>query len=231
MSLVSIFTDQVRPDKLNDYEDLIAELARSAREQDEGWHWTAHQTAFGPLSRIRYVSWHEDYADLERHGDPLALFTRVLGEKKGRNLLEDVNECLVSNERALNQYRPDLSYPQERSTTIAPVVSVALIRPRPGSQAAVEEMLRQMAEAIPKTGEEAQIRCYQTLTGEMFSYVLVRPLERLADLDRQSVARDLTVKAYGQQEGERIFKAGIEATLETQREILAYREDLSNPPS
>lgn len=231
MSLVSIFTDDVRQDKLNDYEELIAELARGARDQDEGWRWTAHQTAFGPLSRIRYVSWHEDYADLERQGDPLALFTRVLGEKKGRNLLEDVNECLTSNERALNQHRTDLSYPQERSTAIAPVVSVAMLRPRPGGQAAVEELLRQMAEAIPKTGEQAQIRCYQTLTGEMFNYVIVRPLERLADLDQQSVARDLLVKAYGQQEGERIFQAGIEATLETQREILAYREDLSNPPA
>jgi hypothetical protein len=142
-----------------------------------------------------------------------------------------VNECLVSNERALNQYRPDLSYPQERSTTIAAVVSVAMLRPRPGGQTTVEELLRQMAEAVPKTGEEAEIRCYQTLTGDMLSYAVVRPLERLADLDRQSVGRDLVIKAYGQQEGERIFQAGLEATLETQREILAYREDLSNPPS
>ena len=65
----------------------------------------------------------------------------------------------------------------------------------------------------------------------MQSYFVVRPLESLAALDQQSVGRDLILKAYGQEEGERIFRAGLEATLETQREIIAYREDLSNPPS
>jgi hypothetical protein len=231
MTLVSIFTDHIRPDKLSDYEELIAELAAEARKKKEAWRWTAHQTAFGALGRMRYVSWHESYADLEKHGDPEALFARVLGEKKGRKHLEETTECLWSNERALHQHRPDLSYPQERATKIPQFTSVVMLQPRPGSQAAVEEMLRQIAEAIPKTGEPAQLRTYQALTGDMQSYVIARPLDRLSDLDQQSVGRDLLVKAYGQQEGERIFAAGLEGTLETQREILSTREDLSNPPS
>jgi hypothetical protein len=231
MSLVSVFTDHVRQDKLDDYEERIAGLASQARKKHEAWRWVAQQTAFGPLSRIHYVSWHDDYADLEAKGDPQALFARVFGGKKGRDRLEDVSKCLLSTERALLQYRPDLSYPQERATTIPAVTSVAMVRARPGGQEAVETLLRHIAEAVPKTGEQAQIRTYQALIGDMQSYGIVRPLDRLADLDQQSVGRDLVIKAYGPQEGERIYREGLEASAETRREIRAYREDLSNPPS
>jgi hypothetical protein len=230
MTLVSIFTDHIRQDRLDDYEEQISGLAAAARKKKEAWRWTAYQTAFGQLARVRYVSWHESYADLEKHGDPLALFTRVMGEKKGAEHLRDVGKCLWSSERAINQHRPELSHPKERVAKIAPLISVAMLRPRPGGQGAVEEMLRHIAEAIPKTGEQAQIRTSQTLTGDMQSYAVARPLDRLADLDQQSIGRDLLVKAYGPKEGERIFQAGLEGTLETQREILTYREDLSNPP-
>ena len=91
-------------------------------------------------------------------------------------------------------------------------------------------MLLKIAEAIPKTGESARIASYQAVTGDMLVYWLVRPLNRLADLDKQSIGRDLLVNAYGQSEGNRFFHSGLENVDQLQREIVFYREDLSNPP-
>ena len=230
MALISVFTDQVRPDKAREYQELVAELAAEARKKQEPWHWTSYQVGFGPLGRIYHVSQHPDHADIEKQGDAEALFTRVLGEKKGPKLLEDAQDCLVSTERALGIQRPDLSNPQEPAESIAQVSSLALIRARPGRQQAVEKLLRQMAEAIPKTGEPGRIGVAQALTGDMLLYWIVRPLESLADLDRQSIGRDLLIKALGQSEGERIFQSGLENVDQLQREITFYREDLSNPP-
>ncbi len=230
MALISVFTDQMRPDKAREYQELVAELAAEARKKQEPWHWTSYQVGFGPLGRIYHVSQHPDHADIEKQGDAEALFTRVLGEKRGPKLLEDAQDCLVSTERALGIQRPDLSYPQEPAESIAQASSLALIRARPGRQQAVEKLLRQMAEAIPKTGEPGRIDVAQALTGDMLLYWIVRPLESLADLDRQSIGRDLLIKALGQSEGERIFQSGLENVDQLQREITFYREDLSNPP-
>ena len=83
VSLISVFTDQIRPDRGRRYEEIIAELAAEARKKREGWRWTAHQVGFGPLAKIYYVSEHPDYADLEKHGDAQALFERVLGRQEG----------------------------------------------------------------------------------------------------------------------------------------------------
>ncbi len=85
MSIVSIFTDQIRQDRIRKYESLIAELALEARKKKEAFRWTAHQVGFGSLARIYYASRHEDHADIEKHGDARAMFTRVLGETKGEN--------------------------------------------------------------------------------------------------------------------------------------------------
>ena len=231
MALISVFTDQIRQDRIRPYEERVAELAAEARKKKEGWRWTAHAVGFGSLARIYHVSQHEDHADLEKRGDPLALFTRVLGEKKGEKHLEDVTECLVSSERILATQRPDLSYPQQPPAGIAPVSSVAAIRARPGQQDVVEELLRKFAEAVPKTGENARIGTAQQLTGDMSIYWIVRPLESLSQLDQQSVGQDLLIKAFGKTEGERIFRAGLAGADQVQREITTYREDLSNPPS
>ncbi len=228
--LASVFTDQIRQDRLERYEERLAELAAAARKKKEGWHWGAHQVGFGPLARIYYVSRHDDYADVEKHGDPQALFTRVLGAKKGEKQLEEVNECLVSTQRMLGMHRPELSYPKEPPAGIAPIASLVMVRARPGHQEAVEELFRNVAEAIPKAGEKARVDSFQAVTGDMCGYWLVRPLARLSDLDRQTVGRDLLLKGLGQSEGARIFRTGLEAVDRIEREITVYREELSNPP-
>lgn len=228
MSLISVFTDQIRQDRVRRYEEIIAELAAEARKKKEGWRWTAHQVGFGPLARIYYVSEHPDYADLEKHGDAQALFERVLG-KRGQKLLDEANECLVSNQRTLGVQRPDLSYTKEPAKDIPPLASLALFRARPGGQHLVEEFLRQIAEAIPKSGEPGSVAAAQSVIGDMLGYWIVRPLQKLADLDKQSVGRDLLIKAFGKQEGERIFRSGLEGVDRLEREITSYRGDLSNP--
>ena len=227
MALISVFADQIRPDRVQRYEDIVAELAEKARKGDEAWHWTAHQVGFGPLARIYYTSAHEDHADVEKHGDPRALFARVFGEKEGRKKLGEATACQVSSERTLGLLRPDLSYAQEPGAVVSKLSSVALVRARPGRQSDVEELLRKVAEAIPKAGESARIAGVQALTGDMAVYWIVRSLDSLADLDRQAFGRDLLVKAYGEEEGGRAFETDAVDRLE--REITVYREDLSNP--
>jgi hypothetical protein len=231
MPLISVFTDQIRMDRLNRYQERIGELAAEARKKKEAWHWAAHQVGFGDRAKMYYVSRHEDYADVEKHGDPQALFRRVLGDKKGEKQLEEVSESLVSSERALGVPRPDLSYPKQPTEGIAPISSLVVVRARPGRQHAIEEMLFKIAEAIPKTGESAHIASYQAVTGDMLVYWVARALDRLADLDRQSIGRDLLSKAYGEPEGERLYHSGLENAEQLIREINFYREDLSNPPS
>jgi hypothetical protein len=59
---------------------------------------------------------------------------------------------------------------------------------------------------------------------------LQRPLRSLEELDAQLPAPELLERAFGPGEGGLIWRSGNEAIVEARREIMAYREDLSNPP-
>jgi hypothetical protein len=181
------------------------------------------------VNTIHFVSEAPDFAAIGVRGLPDELVRRLLGEKDGNEWLQQANECVLAVRQTISRERPDLSYPPERTVRRYPVALVTVLRARPGRQEACEELLRKVAEAIPKAGDPARLVAYQTLVGELTQYWTVRPLEDLGQLDRQTQPSDLLNKAFGAAEGGLIFRTGLEAIEQVRREIGFYREDLSNP--
>ncbi len=105
-----------------------------------------------------------------------------------------------------------------------------MARARPGRREAVEEILRKIAEPIPKVDEPIRITTYQTVIGDALQYWTVRPLDELGDLDEQLTVSDLLEKAFGPAEGGLIFRSGLEAVEQLERSITIYRDELSKVP-
>jgi len=232
MALITINTDVVRPDRLRRYEALVKELASQARKQDEGWRWTAHFTAYGNTesATFHYVQQTESFAQLQQQGEVDEMVRRVMGEKAGEEMLQEANECLLASRRGISRDRPDLSYPPDPGQTTSAAALISVARARPGRQEAVEEILRKIAEAIPKLDEPIRITTYQTVIGDALQYWTVRPLDELGDLDEQLTVSDLLEKAFGPAEGGLIFRSGLEAVEQLERSITIYRDELSNAP-
>ena len=229
MPLTTVLSERIRPERLRRYEELVQRLAKKAVQKKDAWQWTAHQTAFGEVGTIHYVSASSDFAAIGSRGLPDELVRRVMGEKEGNELLEQASECVLSRQQIIGVERPDLSYPPEQRDRRYPAAIVTILRARPGGQEGCEEVIRKVAEAIPKVGDPARLVAYQTLVGDLMQYWTVRPLQSLGELDRQLLPADLLSKAFGAAEGGLIFRTGLEAIAEVRREIAFYREDLSNP--
>lgn len=230
MPFTTVLSERIRPERLRRYEELVQRLSKKAAQKKEAWHWTAHQTAFGEVvDTIHYVSESADFAAIGSRGLTDELVRRVMGEKEGNELLEQASECVLSRQQIIGTDRPDLSYPPERRDRTHPVAVVTTIRARPGGQEACEELIRKIAEAIPKVGDVARLVAFQTLVGDLAQYWTVRPVESLGELDRQLQPAELLNRAFGAAEGGLIFRAGLESIQEVRRQIVLYREDLSNP--
>jgi hypothetical protein len=229
MPLTSVLSERVRPKQVRRYEELVQQLAKRAVQRKEAWHWTAHQTVFGEVDRFHYVSEAPDFAALGARGRADDLVRRLMGEKEGNEWLREANEGVESVRHTVSMERPDLSYPPERRARPFPAAVVTLLRARPGGREACEELIRKVAEAIPKAGDPARLVAYQTLIGDLSTYWTVRPLQDLGELDRQLQPADLLTRAFGAAEGGLIFRTGTEAIEEVRREIVLHREDLSNP--
>ena len=229
MPLTSVLSVQVRPDRFAQYEELVRDLAANAVKQLDAFHWTAHQTAYGELGALHFVSEDPDYAAIAARGDTRELILRVLGGDRGAKAMGKMLECIISQQATISADRPELSYPPEQVDRIFAAGVVTRIRVRPGGQDALEELIRKIAEAIPKVGDSARMLSYQVLVGMMGSYWTVRPLEDLSELDDQLPPAELLDQAFGAAEGGLIYRAGLEAIQEVRRQIVTYRQDLSNP--
>lgn len=229
MPLVTVYSDEVRLDQATRYEELIQEVAQAAVKKKEKWNWTAHQVSFGNVGAFHYVAEAPDWATIQQRGEVEDLIRRLLGEKRGNEVLQQLNECLVSQRRTISVDRPDLSYPAEQETRTSPLAMTTVVRALPGKQEDCEEVIRKIAEAIPKTGDQTRLATFQTLVGDGLQYWTLRPVENLSEFDNRLLAPDLLNKAFGPAEGGLLFRSGLEAIESMQREIVRHREDLSNP--
>lgn len=229
MPLTGILSVQVRPDRVRLYEELVQDLTKRAIKQKETFHWTAHQTVFGDLGALHFVTENADFAAIAARGNTQELIQRVLGAEAGAKALTDMLECTMSQRQTLSADRLDLSYPPDAMDRIHPAAVVTQVQARAGGQDAVEELIRKIAEAIPKVDDPSRIVTYQVMLGTLGSYWTLRPFEDMSELDDQLSPADLLNKAFGAAEGGLIYRTGIEAIERVSRQIVMYREDLSNP--
>ncbi|MBW2269450.1 MAG: hypothetical protein JRH16_12815 [Deltaproteobacteria bacterium] len=62
-----------------------------------------------------------------------------------------------------------------------PFAVVTTARVRPGHTEACEELIRKIAEAIPKLDDPARISTFQSIVGDLHTYWVVRPLHELSN--------------------------------------------------
>jgi len=231
MTIDRVTTITLRPERAQAFQEQVAELAEAAVDKNERWRWTAHQVLFGEGMRIHFASRAESFEQIEREGRIEALWTRVLGEASGAKAMRRADEAIAQIQQTISIPRPDLSYMEDvGSPDEYPYAVVTTARARPGRFEGCEELIRKVAEAIPKVGDAGRIMTYQVMFGRMGSYWTVRPLSDLSDLDRQLPATELLNQAFGHAEGGLLWRSGSEAIEEGDREVVAYVPELSNPP-
>lgn len=230
MPLSNVLSVQIRPEAMRRYEELVQELAQKAQKKGDPLRWTAHATLFGQGPMVHFVSITENFAEIQAQGQTAELIQRVFGESRGASWLEEVGKATLAQESVIATDRPDLSYLREEiQPQDWPLAAVTDVRVRPGGREALEELLRKLAEAIPKVDDPAQLQTSQVVVGDIARYWTVRPLRELSDLDGLRTPDALLDEAFGAAEGGLIFRSGTDAVQEVRREVLTYRADLSNP--
>jgi hypothetical protein len=232
MSLIHILTTRPRPEMTRAYEGIVQRIAERARSTREKFRWTAHQTLHGAAPAYHFVSEAPDWTTLSA-GDltAVAFVMRLFGSKDGQRLRDELAACGSQSVSRIGRDRPDLSClgdEPELARGRAPFALVTRVVARPGHRDAVEELLRKVAEAIPKLDDPTRVAAYQTVIGQLRSYWTVRPLLSLGDLDAQSMPGDLLIRAFGAGEGGLVHRSGLEAIERSRRTIVTLRPELSN---
>lgn len=230
MPLTTVLSVEVRPECARTYEQLCLKLAEQAKERGSSPNWTAHQGLFGAGNPFYFVVQSDDFAGLAASARVDETIQRALGDEAAGDWLQSASECIASQRHEVAVDRPELSYAPNGADPTAPFTLLTVVRARPGHQEACEELIRKVAEAIPKTDDTSSVVTYQTVIGDLTQYWTVRPLSSLAEMDHILPAPELLSQAFGPAEGGLIFRIGMDAIERVERSITIHREELSNLP-
>lgn len=228
MSILSVVRYQLRPEKSAVWEGAVAKIAKRAGEKKDRLHWGCAQVAGGELGAFQIVIPAESFAEAAGRETPAALIGRLFDAKEAERLVADSSSAITGLSSAILRERPELGYASEetRRQPVAAVVTRMIVRP--GHRDACEELLRKIAEAIPKTDDIRRFRVYQPLVGDLRLLAAVRPIFALAELDEATSVEELLHQAFGMAEGGLVFRAGLEGAEALTSELLLMRPDLSH---
>jgi hypothetical protein len=227
MSLTTVLSVDVRPDRASAYESHVHELATKAVAGKERFEWTAHQVIGGPLGMMHFVSEAADWAALGAREPIESLVRRLLGDNEGAQLLERFAECVVTRRYEIARDRADLSQPLAPDDPPRANALVSVMQARPGGEDACEELIRKVAQAIPLVKDPRRFMAYETFVGPTRTYWIVTPLAELTDLDRMLSPKELLQKAFGA-EGVLLHRTGFDAVERMERQLMVLRPELSN---
>jgi hypothetical protein len=227
MSLMTVLSVSVRPERVSTYEARVHRLAEKAVAHKEPFEWAASQVMVGALGTFHFTSACRDWATLSRREPIEGLVRKVMGDTEGTQLIDQLAECVLNERYIVGQERADLSYPPDAQHAMAPFGMVSIMRARPGGQDALEELIRKVGQAIPKAKDPRHFTAYHTVIGDLQTYWATTPLADIAELDAMVSLPELLTKAFGA-EGALIYRNGFDAVERIERQLTVLRPELSN---
>jgi hypothetical protein len=214
---------------MHTFDRALARVAERARETAESVHWMTAAVAAGEVGAIDVAMASDSVAEAAGRDNAPTLLMRLFGEDEGLRMLEEISECISAGKSIIVRDRPDLSYAADETKEQPIAAVVTRVTVRPGHLEACEELIRKVAEAIPKTGDPRRFTSWQPLIGDLRKIGSVRPVYNLSELDEAAPLPALLDQAFGAAEGGLIYRAGLEAIEHAESELLLLRPDLSYP--
>lgn len=229
MALISVLRETVQPGAIARYERLVRFVAERARQDSNTIQWSARVNTGASGRSIGFITLADGFADLAAQEEPDAMIRRLFGEADGTAIVETLGDCVSSSINTVATIRDDLSSqatPQPGQT--APLILLTRIHATRDGALGVEQLISKVSEAATKVGEDRQFLVLQTTIGDLRNYAVAQSVANPAVLDEQATVPELLLKAFGQSEGESIFREGTACIEHVETELSTARPDLSN---
>ena len=227
MPLISVLRNNVRQSAAPQYERLIRFIAERARQDKDTFEWGGRVSTGAEGRAISFVTTVDGFAELAAREQPDELIRRLYGESDGNALIEALGEGVESSSYSVATIREDLSTvsapPEEPQLAL-----VTRLRATSDGALGIAELIRKIGEAATKVDELRHNLVLQTLVGDLRTYAVVQFVPDPAQLDQQSSVPELLAQAYGQAEGEKVFREGAACIEQVETELSVPRPDFSN---
>jgi quinol monooxygenase YgiN len=230
---LDVYIAKVKPERTAEFEAIARKIA-DAERRNNGDPAVALVPMYGDNSTYIFISQRQDYADIDKGGEAfMSALHKALGKPGTEQLMQNLNNCLVSSRSEVRMRRPDLSSkmpgdPQAFAKLIGEsrVLRTIVVHTRPGHGGDFEELLKEVSVKTEHTANSQPLLVSEVVEGGEDTYYLTFLRSSLGGFDKNSTLMDILGK-----EGLAKFEKMIaESVASADSAIYRFSAELSNPP-
>jgi hypothetical protein len=225
--IIQIYKDEVKMGSQMTYDNLIRQVRQTVNSSNAGLFWVAATPITGHAGTVSFITFHENFADVEATGKtwekamaPLmkdASFNRELGQSVG------------SSKSIIARYREDLSYrPEKFDMGTATNWELGIVKLKPGTSMDFADLEKESLELHKRGNIDEHWVVYQVEYGSSQpTFLFLTGLKSLADLD--SDLKDAHKAVFTDAVRRRFSTTAREVVTSEEGVLLAVRPDISRP--
>jgi hypothetical protein len=216
------FIAHVKGDKRTQYDELVKKMV-AANRANKGDHWIAMEMVYGEGNNLRFTSFRNSYADIEKaQGAFMGALMKSMGGPAGAGkLFSDLGSCTESTQGIIRLRRWDLSSaPPADAAAEANVIGntrwirTIVVHVRPGMGPRYEGMLKTLTAAAAKGMPGVVTWVSQSVAGDQgIVYYIAQLRPSMAGFDggmsMQQMLGDATFAAYQKDVSEVVSRTDV----------------------
>ncbi|MBV9482960.1 MAG: hypothetical protein JO249_19790 [Acidobacteria bacterium] len=231
---LDVFIAQVKPEKVTDFTSISKKVA-DANRRNSGDHWIAQQVIYGEGEVYAFVSFRQDYAEIDKGSDAfMNAMSKAYGKDAASKMLHDFEGCLMSSRSELRKRRPDLSrkMPSDMAAYAklvggSRVLRTTAVHVRPGHVADFEAILKDVKSAGEQVESTQPLFISQGVEGTKGTTFYVSALRSGLDgFDKNPTMHEI----LGEEGYKKFLQGSADAIESTESTLLRFSPELSNPP-
>ncbi|MBI4913328.1 MAG: hypothetical protein HY823_11360 [Acidobacteria bacterium] len=225
--LMMFVREEVKPGHGGPHEATESAWARALAKGKSTDHWLGMEALTGP-SEAWFIVGYGSYADWEKKRKEMDA-SPALKKEIEKVALQD-GEHLSGARSFLGAWRKDLSYGPPVEIAKMRYFRTRLFRVKQGANKAFEEGVKTALAAYEKSRYSASFAFYEIVAGlGSPSYIVLRPMKSLAELDGAEAADKAFQEALGPDGQKAMQKVFTETVNAVENQILAFNPRLSFP--
>jgi len=231
---LDVYTVKTKPEKVAEF-NAIAKKIVEANRRHNGDHWLASETMYGEGDTFVFVSFRQNYADIDKASETfMSALHKAYGKDAAEKILHDWENCLATSRTELRRRRFDLSRkPPKDAAAYAQlmggsrVLRTTAVRVRPGHVADFEAFLKEAKAAGEKVENTQPLLVSQAVEGSKGNTFYISTLRSsLAGFDNNPTIREI----LGEEGYKKYLQVNAESVESTESALYRFSPELSNPP-